>query len=213
MKNIAIYGAGGFGREVACIIRMINEKEKQWNLIGFYDDGKPKGSRNEYGDIIGGIEDLNSIQKPLSVVIAIGNPSTAKKVVSKIVNNMVNFPNLISPDTIFFDYNNIQLGMGNIITVGCSFSCNIRIGSFNIFNSFVAVGHDTTIGNFNSIMTAVKIAGECIIGDDNFFGTSSVVLQQIKIGNGTTIGANSTIMRNAKDGNTYIGTPAIKVKF
>lgn len=26
MKDIAIYGAGGFGREVACLLRRINEQ-------------------------------------------------------------------------------------------------------------------------------------------------------------------------------------------
>ena len=51
MKDIAIYGAGGFGREVACMIKHINESadEPIWNLVGFFDDGKEKGSRNEYG--------------------------------------------------------------------------------------------------------------------------------------------------------------------
>ena len=38
MNNIAIYGAGGFGREVACLIKRINEKSPTWNLIGFFDD-------------------------------------------------------------------------------------------------------------------------------------------------------------------------------
>jgi hypothetical protein len=36
MKDIAIYGAGGFGREVACLIRIINKKnspmESDWFL-------------------------------------------------------------------------------------------------------------------------------------------------------------------------------------
>ena len=37
MKDIAIYGAGGFGKEVACLIKRINEQEPTWNLIGFFD--------------------------------------------------------------------------------------------------------------------------------------------------------------------------------
>lgn len=36
MRDIAIFGAGGFGREVACLIRMINESrlEPEWKMIG-----------------------------------------------------------------------------------------------------------------------------------------------------------------------------------
>ena len=33
MKKIAIYGAGGFGREVACFIRIINDKKPEWDLL------------------------------------------------------------------------------------------------------------------------------------------------------------------------------------
>ena len=43
MKDIAIYGFGGFGREVACVIQAINEIEPTWNLIGFFDDGQVVG--------------------------------------------------------------------------------------------------------------------------------------------------------------------------
>ena len=43
MKEIAIYGAGGCGREVACIIELINQEKRVWNFIGFFDDGIKKG--------------------------------------------------------------------------------------------------------------------------------------------------------------------------
>ncbi len=35
MKKIAIIGAGGFGREVKMLIDHINQKESQFELIGF----------------------------------------------------------------------------------------------------------------------------------------------------------------------------------
>ena len=159
MKDIAIYGAGGFGREIACLIRMINDVKEEWNLIGFFDDGLSKGIANEYGQVIGNINTLNEYKSHISVVLAIGNPSVARKVVESITNPLVDFPTLCSPDAIIFDSDNFRIGKGNVITVGCSFSCNVQIGDFNVFNSFIAIGHDTKIGNFNSMMTAVKIAG------------------------------------------------------
>ena len=38
MKDIAIFGAGGLGKEVACLVNKINEQEPTWNMIGFFDD-------------------------------------------------------------------------------------------------------------------------------------------------------------------------------
>ena len=76
VKDIAIFGAGGFGREVACLLRKINAVEPTWNFVGFYDDGLEKGLRVDYGEILGGIADLNGVDCPLSVVVALGNPKT-----------------------------------------------------------------------------------------------------------------------------------------
>jgi sugar O-acyltransferase (sialic acid O-acetyltransferase NeuD family) len=213
MKDIAIFGAGGFGREVACLINKINENKATWNLIGFFDDGIEKGKRNEYGEILGGIDELNKVTKELSVVIAIANPKIVTLIVSKIINKNIEFPNIISPDIIYLDESSVGIGKGNIISSGCLISCKVRIGDFNIFNGFVPIGHDTVIGDFNTIMPAVKLSGEVVIGNRNFFGVNAVVLQQIHIGNDTVIGACSLLMRNTKDGNTYFGIPAKVINY
>lgn len=208
MKDIAIFGAGGFGREVACLIRLINEKEPTWNLIGFFDEGKEKGSENEYGTVLGGFKELNAWKNPLALVIAIGNPNSVKQVVSGIDNPVIDYPNIIAPTTIFLDEHNLHLGRGNIICSNCLFSCNIIIGNFNIFNGYITVGHDMSCENFNVFMPAVRISGEVMIGNENFFGVNATILQQVKIGNNTKIGANSLIIKKTKDGNTYICPPS-----
>lgn len=84
IKNIAIYGAGGLGREVACLINKINEVAPIWNLIGFFDDGIEIGTQNEYGKVLGGIDELNSYTEELSIAIAIASPKIVERIVSKI---------------------------------------------------------------------------------------------------------------------------------
>ena len=213
MKKIAIYGAGGFGREVACLIYKINEKSPQWEFIGFFDDGIEKGSQNEYGVVLGGMKELNNYPENLSVAIAIALPKIKEKVHKNINNPKVNFPNIISPDLVYLDEQNILIGIGNIICTGCLLSCNVKIGNFNIINGFIPIGHDTSMGDYNSIMPAVKLSGEVSIKDRNFFGVNSVVLQGVKIGDDVTVGANSLILRKTKDGMTYVGSPATIMKY
>ena len=213
MKKIAIYGAGGFGREIACLINKINEKSPIWELVGFFDDGKNKGTKNEYGEVLGGINEVNEYPEDLAIAIAIASPKIVEKIVSNITSSKIYYPNIIAPDVIFIDEAKIQLGVGNIITFGCIISCNVNIGDFNIFNWAVTVGHDASICNYNSFMPDVKISGEVIIGNRNFFGVNSTVLQQIKIGNDTIIGASSLVLRKTKDGMTYVGNPASIIKY
>ena len=215
MKDIAIYGAGGFGREIACLLNLINKSapEPIWNLVGFFDDGLEKGSQNEYGPVLGNINDLNGWGKPISIALAIGSPKILNLLTQKIVNDKVDFPNIIAPNVVFLDQSSVQMGKGNLICSNCLFSCNVKIGDFNIFNGFIPVGHDVEIGDCNVVMPSVNISGAVKIGNGNFLGVQSVVLQCLKIGNDTRIGAGSVVIRNTKDGFLYMGNPATKMNF
>lgn len=208
MKDIAIYGAGGFGREVYCLINSIN-KDNHWNFIGFFDDGKEKGSSNEYGNILGGMDDLNQWNSSLDLVVAIGNPKSIEHLTTNIINPLINFPNVVANDVVFLDTNSFSMGKGNIICNGCWISCNVHLGDFNIINIHTSLGHDVKMKNFNSFMPAVSISGEVSMDDGNFFGVSSVVLQQIKIGSRIRLGSNSLMISKPKDDNTYFGIPAV----
>lgn len=211
MKDIAIYGAGGFGREMACAIQRLNSQETVWNFLGFFDDGIDKGAHNQYGEILGGIEELNRWNSPIAILIAIATSSIRKIILEKIHNNLVDFPNFVL-DFRCADPNNYFLGKGNII-LGTFFSCNVRIQDFNIFNGGAVLGHDDEIGSYNTFMPGTRISGEVHIGDENLFGVGSIVLQKIYIGNKVRVGAGSVLMRKTKDGNLYIGNPARLFKY
>jgi len=214
MKDVAIFGAGGFGREVACLIRKINEQEPEWNLIGFFDDSVKKGTIiSHFGMVIGGIEELNVWDREISVTIAIGNPKSIKYVKDRITNSKVNYPNLINPDFIVADRETFSIGKGNIIQGGCAATCNVKIGDFNILNGDISLGHDDRIGSYNVLMPALRVSGEVTIGDSNLIGVGSIILQQIKIGNGVHLGAGAVLMTKPKDECTYIGNPARLFKY
>lgn len=212
--DIFIYGAGGFGREVACLINSINKAEKRWDILGFLDDNEVLwGSKNEYGTVLGGIDYLNNYPKSVAVTLAIGSPKAVEKVFGKITNSNVTFPNLISPEVLFADEQNYSLGKGNIIQRQCTFSCNVHLGDFNTLNSGVGIGHDAIIGSFNAFMPIVRISGEVKMGNRNFFGVGSIVLQQIKIGSDIKLSAGSVLLTKPKDGCLYMGNPAKKTEF
>lgn len=214
MKDIAIFGAGGFGREVACLIKRINESldEPRWNFIGFFDDNEAlKGTQNEYGSVIGGRKELNEYEGNLSIAIGIGSPSAVKAIVCNITNPNVEYPNLLDPTVQIADENNYELGKGNVFCSNCIISIAVKVGDFNSFNNNTVLGHDDVVGNFNSFMPNVNISGGVKIGDCNFFGVKSTVLQFLKIGNNTKIGGMSLILRNTKDGFLYMGVPGKKV--
>ena len=95
--NIAIYGAGGFGKEVACLIDRINRNGGNWNLIGFFDDTKPAGSSvSRYGTVLGNMDALMQINHPLAVAIAINDTDICSPTVSSMSTSRFGGLSLIS---------------------------------------------------------------------------------------------------------------------
>jgi len=215
VKKIAIYGAGGFGREVAGGIHRINRsKNENWEIVGFFDDNKPVGEQiSHYGKVLGGIEELNAMKEPLALAIAVGSPVTRKLIRDRITNSNVYYPNIIAPSFRILDQDTFKIGEGNIIQDNCSATCDVTIGNFNVFNGSNVLGHDDVIGDYNVLMPSVHLSGAVEMGDFNLLGVDSVVLQRIKIGNNVTLGAGSVLMTKPKDGGTYVGVPAKKFNF
>ena len=196
------------GRELVCIIQLINKKKPTWNLIGFFDDGFIEGTELQYGKTLGGVEKLNQWTTPLSVVLALGSPKALRTVVGKINNPHVDFPNIIAPNVLFMDENSVKMGKGNVICPNSLISCNVKMGDFNILNVYTQLGHESELGDYNVVMPSTSISGGVVIGEANLFGVKSTVLQYKKVGNEVVLSPGSVLSRSAKDGKIYLGNPA-----
>ncbi|WP_213522296.1 hypothetical protein [Nonlabens sp.] len=209
MKNIAIIGASGLGREVWTLINAINQVEDTYQVIGFYDDEFVE----EY-DVIAGIpckgtvtDLLIDLPEDTSITFGMAN----RQIVSEIYNTLsqkrnYSYPSLIHPN-VSIEYGTV-LGIGNVLANGTIISCQVNIGDFNFFNSLCAVGHDTVIGNFNSFMPRIQISGDVTIGDFNSFSMGASFVQSKKMGDNNTILANSLLTKSIKNNRKYFGIPA-----
>ena len=212
MKDIIIYGAGGFGREVNVLIKQINSLKETYNVLGFVDDNPEILNKNVNGlKVLGGIEYLLTFDKPVVVAVAIITKSKETIVNRLLQNKNLIFNNLIHPQ-IYWDDTNV-IGSGNILCHGMNITCNVVIGDFNLFNGKVGLGHDVNIGSYNLFGPNSFIAGEVTIANNNTFSMNSSVIQQKKIGSYNVINLNSVVIRNIKDNGTYFGVPALKQKF
>lgn len=213
MNRLAIYGAGGMGRETACVVSRINKKAPDtWHLVGFFDDGIPAGTDTAFGPVLGGIDQINAERTPLAVAIAIGNPQIISRIVQEIINPNISFPNIIDPTTDFMHPESLKIGHGNILCPGCRISCNVEIGHFNILNGDVSLRHDVTLGSCNSLMPGVKVSGGTTLGNRNFFGLASSATQYLNIANDVRVGAGAIVMQNITSAGLYTGIPAQKKK-
>lgn len=208
IRDIAIYGAGGFGRETALMIDQINREERQWKLIGFFDDGLPAGTEVDGHRVVGGLSELNAAGA-LSLAVAIADPRTRSKVVSEISNKAVEFTTLVHPNCLVGSESN-YFGQGCILTARTTLTTGIVLGDFVIVNLHVTIGHDVKIGSFTTVMPGVNISGNVTINEGSLVGTGAQILQSLQIGKRCRVGAGAVVTKSFPDDCTLIGVPARK---
>ena len=208
MKDIAVFGAGGFGRETALMIRQINKIKPEWNLLGFFDDGISE--EVDGMPVLGDLTTLNGWQKEIYIAVAVANPQIRKKIVTNIINPYIRYPVLIHPLCQTGDDNN-TFGKGCILTSGCVFTTNIHLDDFVIVNLLSTVGHDVTIGDFSTIMPNCSLSGFDKIGSGCMIGAGARILQNLSIGINVNVGAGAVVTKNVEDNITVAGVPASRI--
>jgi len=211
-KKIAVFGAGGFGLEVAMLIEQINEGSNKWEIIGFFDDGIGRGKIINGYPVLGGVKELNQWDRELHLVFALGQPKIKKAVCEKIKNKNIFYPVLIHPNVIIGKRKYVAIGEGCIITAGNIITTNISIGKHVILNLACTVGHETEIGDFSSFMPTCNISGGVHIGEATFWGTGAKIINGIRVGNNVIVGAGSVVINNVIDDVTVAGVPAKIIK-
>ncbi|GCD77318.1 transferase [Thermaurantimonas aggregans] len=206
--DIAIFGAGGFGREVELLINDINAHSvSSYNLIGYFDDKFQPGTLFNGYPILGGIKELNAWSDDLALVLAVGNSLTRKRIYSEILNKNITYPSLIHPRaTVNIKYNFI--GKGVVICEGTILTCNIHIGDFVLINLQCTVGHDAAIESFASLMPGVNVSGNVKINSAVFIGTGAKIINNVEIGENSIIGAGAVVSKNIPANCTAVGVPA-----
>jgi sugar O-acyltransferase (sialic acid O-acetyltransferase NeuD family) len=211
MKPIAIFGAGGFGLEVAMLIEQINAQRSQWELIGFFDDA-PAGTRIYDLPLLGGMQALNAWGEELAVAFAVGNSQTRQRLVANASNPRLRFPTLIHPSVVLGNPKFLEIGEGGLICAGCILTTHITVGRFVLLNLACTVGHETVIGDFSSFMPTCNISGEVRIGQATFWGTGAKIINRKQVGDRAVIGAGAVVIDDIPAGVTAVGVPAKIVK-
>jgi len=214
MKKISIIGAGGFGREVQVLIEQINENNKEWEFIGYWDDNdKLPHFINDF-PLLGNLEQLNKYNEgDLYLVCAVAEPITKEKILNSITNKHVKFPILIHPNALIGNRKFVKIGEGTIIAAGNIITTNIEIGKHVILNLSCTVGHDTIIGDYSSFMPTVNISGEVNIKKSVYIGTGAKIINLLEIGENTTIGAGAVVAKSLPGNCIAVGIPAKPIKF
>jgi sugar O-acyltransferase (sialic acid O-acetyltransferase NeuD family) len=201
--SVAIFGTGGFAREVACIL---HDQGRGDRIAAFHEPDDVYQAR----ELLGVPVRPQSAFDPAEhrAVVGIGNPAMRQKVVGELPAETV-FETLIHPTVVMSQW--VKVGAGSVICAGCILTCQISIGEHCHINLNATVGHDCTFGDFCTVAPGANISGDCEFGKRVDVGTQASFRQNVRICDDAVIGMGAVVVKDIVEVGTYVGMPAKKV--
>ena len=213
MKDLIIFGASGFGREVAWLVERINKVAPTWNILGFMDDNEAiHGTEINGYRVLGGTAAVGDYPDAY-FVCAVGASKVREKIVGnmKTINPNIRFGTVIDPSVEMSDL--VTIGEGTIVCAHTIITVNITIGNHVIINLDCTIGHDAILRDFVTLYPSVNVSGITDIGHAVELGTGMQIIQGKTVGDYSIVGAGAVVVKDIPLKCTAVGSPAKPIKF
>ena len=210
-KTIAIYGGGGFAREVTWLVQSCNEGAEVYRVVCFIDDDPTL-----HGKLLNGIPvvslDAACERFPEAAVVGgIGSPQTRQRLMEKAAAAGFGYETIVHPRVERSEW--IEIGAGTVICAGNILTTNITLGRHVQINLDCTIGHDVVMGDYTTLAPGVHVSGCVHFGQRVYVGTGAVIINgtqeaPIVIGDDAVIGAGACVTKSVAPGLTVVGVPA-----
>lgn len=205
MKDLIIMGAGDLGKDVAWLVERINEKNNEWNLLGFTEKGEMEQFQ---GYPVLGTDDVINDYKDIYVVCALANTAIRERIIDTLPAN-AHIATLIDPNAII--HRTAQIGEGSLIFAGAMIGIEAKLGMCCTVLYNAAVNHDVEVGDYTTIYPNATISGRCHVGKYCEIGTGASIIQHVSICDNAKIGVGAAVFTNIKNPGTTVGNPAVTI--
>ncbi len=206
--KLAIYCAGGFGREIFDIAHRLNLEEERWDEIFFIDNYK---NDSPYGDIaIYKMRNLPYSPQDIEVVVANGEPSERDKIYKELMDEKYTLISLVDPLAQISPH--AHIGNGAIVIGYTMVNSGARIGNNVVIQSHCVIGHDVMVGDHSVLSSGFMPSGNIRIGKRVFVGLNVCTIDGLTIGDDVVVSMGSVIYRNVESGMVVMGNPARPIR-
>jgi sugar O-acyltransferase (sialic acid O-acetyltransferase NeuD family) len=204
MVKVAIYGAGGFGREVAPLARFYADD------ILFVSDDPDQIGKNLNGIRVVDFETLRRDPDRL-VSITVADGPARRAIADRCRAEGLRFGTIKART--YVEHDDVEIGEGGLLCDFTMCTSNVRIGRFFHANIYSYIAHDSVIGDFVTLAPRVCINGNIVIEDDVYVGTAATFKQgtpskPLVIGRGAVIGMGAVVTKDVAPGAIMVGNPA-----
>jgi sugar O-acyltransferase (sialic acid O-acetyltransferase NeuD family) len=203
--DLLVYGAGGSGRETACLGQRCGRE------VGcLIEDGAPGDQTINDLPVLSWAEARRRFPRA-QVVVGVGSSRARERITAEVLAGGAELATLVHPDVERSPF--VQIGAGTVICAGCILTTNLRIGAGVQVNIACTISHDAVIEDWVTFAPGVHVAGRVHIGRHAYLGIGVNIINgtggaPLTIGEGAIIGAGACVVRPIPPGVTAVGVPA-----
>jgi sugar O-acyltransferase (sialic acid O-acetyltransferase NeuD family) len=215
VNRIAIYGASGFGREVAWLAEACAANGDEFRVVCFIDDDVTKHGVSLNDIPVMGLEEARARLPDALVVSGVGGPAVRERMMDKAAAGGFSFKTMIHPRVEMSRW--VQIGEGTVICAGSILTTNIILGRHTQINLDCTIGHDVIMGEYATLAPGVHVSGCVHIGRRAYIGTGAVIINgtqgnPLVIGDDAIVGAGACVTKSIPPCQTWGGVPAKLLK-
>jgi sugar O-acyltransferase (sialic acid O-acetyltransferase NeuD family) len=207
-RHLYVFGAGGFGREVAWLA------EQAWGErveIRFLVD-RPEYLREPVNgipvELASGIEPGDDAR----FLVALGDPAARQAAALALAARGMRPATLVHPRVEMSRF--VDVGPGTVVCANSVLTCNLVLGAHVQVNLACTIGHDAVIGDFSTLSPGVNISGCVHLESGVFVGTNACIINgksgsPLRIGEGAVIAAGACVTKDVPPHALVAGVPAV----
>ena len=206
---LAIYGSGGFGRELIAPVKAALTREGRAAMqLVFIDDASGAGQVAVAGIPV---VRLDSVPLGAEFIIAVGDGKIRQSLEEKARSAGLQPYSLFADD--YTAGVGVEIGDGAVFAPRTMVTASVQIGRQFQCNIYSYVAHDCVIGNFVTFAPQVCCNGNVHIDDYAYIGTGAVIKQgtserPLRIGKGAIVGMGAVVTKDVLPGAVVVGNPA-----
>ena len=213
VRKLIILGAGGTSREIAGAVRDLNQRQSQWDLLGYLDDDAARhGTQVDGLPVLGPIDVAHCAEA--HVIIGVARAGVARsqdrgirgRIVDRLALPAERYATVVHPSASVSPYS--KIGAGTAILHNVVITQGTAVGHHVLILQNATLAHDQVVEDFVTIAPAATICGGVRLKQGCYIGAGSTILDGITVNDGALVGIGSVVMQDVPAGATVAGNPA-----
>ncbi|HEX4722257.1 MAG TPA: NeuD/PglB/VioB family sugar acetyltransferase [Pseudonocardiaceae bacterium] len=209
-RPLLLLGAGGLTRETLVAVRA---QPDRWRPIGVLDDDAARHGDDVDGvPVLGGTERVHDHPDAAVVpsVASAARPLGRLRLTRRLGLLADRWATIVHPAASIAP--GTTIGEGSIILAGVVITAPITIGAYLVAMPHVLLTHDDELAGGVTLAGRATLAGGVRVGEAAYIGQGAMIREYRTIGAGAVIGMGAVVLADVPDGQTWVGSPARKLR-